>query len=161
MPEVFAFQFSTLHHLNERFVSLYQCIDHCRILSFYGLCQLIIDPCLLPRSPISYEACHRAISYMCLHFTEPLSLSSVARAVGMHPVTLSKLFADRLGLYFHSYLQYLRCSHALGLIRGGNATLTEVAYSAGFGSIRSFNRAFLAVYGKRPSDYRCEPNDNL
>ena len=122
------------------------------------LCHEISEKCgFVPCDTGDDEACHRAISYMCLHFTEPLSLSSVARAVGMHPVTLSKLFADRLGLYFHSYLQYLRCSHALGLIRGGNATLTEVAYSAGFGSIRSFNRAFLAVYGKRPSDYRCEP----
>jgi AraC-like DNA-binding protein len=122
------------------------------------LCHEIKEKCgFAPCDTGDDEACHRAISYMCLHFTEPLSLSSVARAVGMHPVTLSKLFADRLGLYFHSYLQYLRCSHALGLIRGGNATLTEVAYSAGFGSIRSFNRAFLAVYGKRPSDYRCEP----
>ena len=121
------------------------------------LCHEISEKCgFVPCDTGDDEACHRAISYMCLHFTEPLSLSSVARAVGMHPVTLSKLFADRLGLYFHSYLQYLRCSHALGLIRGGGATLTEVAYSAGFGSIRSFNRAFLTVYGKRPSDYRCE-----
>ena len=121
------------------------------------LCHEISENCgFVPCDPRDDDACRRAIDYMCLHFTEPLSLSSVARAVGLHPVTLSKLFTERLGIYFHSYLQYLRCSHALGLIRGGGATLTEVAYGAGFGSIRSFNRAFLEVYGKRPGDYRRE-----
>ena len=121
------------------------------------LCHEISEKCgFVPCDPRDDDACRRAIAYMCLHFTEPLSLFSVARAVGLHPVTLSKLFADRLGLYFHSYLQYLRASHALGLIRGGGRSLSEAAYRAGFGSIRSFNRAFLEVYGKRPSD--CRPN---
>ena len=102
------------------------------------------------------DICRDAVSYMWSHFTEPLSLATVAHAVGAHPVTLSKVLAARLGIHFHSYLQYLRCAHALGLIRTEVTPLTDIAYRSGFSSIRSFNRSFLTVYGKPPSAYRTE-----
>ena len=96
----------------------------------------------------------RAFEYMNAHFTENISLDSVARAVGIHPVALSKMFSGRMGVGFNDCIRYLRCCHAAHLIRCSDATFTEIAYSCGFGSVRSFNRTFKTVYGITPGEYR-------
>lgn len=130
--------------------------DHMAIQAVLApLCYEISEKCgFLPCEGRDNDTCRRVVTYMCANFEEPLTLSSVARAVGIHPVTLSKLLVAELGVHFHSYLQYLRSSHALRLILSGDATLSEIGYRSGFGSIRSFNRAFRTVYGKSPSDCR-------
>ena len=135
------------------------CMDEADLIAAQGvlapLCHAIRELCgFRPCEGREGDTCRLAVSYMCLHFKEALTLPAVAREVGMHPVTLSKLFAARFGLHFHEYLQYLRVSHALGLIRSGKGSIAEIAYASGFGSIRSFNRAFLSVYGRTPSECR-------
>lgn len=98
----------------------------------------------------------RVIDYIETHYTEDIDLERVAHAVGSHPVTVSKIFTKSTGVGFHYYLQYQRCSHAAYLLKNKNMSISEVAYESGFGSIRSFNRAFFAVYGLTPSQYRKE-----
>lgn len=97
---------------------------------------------------------YKTVAYINDHFTEDISLKSVAQAVGIHPVTLSKLFAEKFWNSFPSYLNYLRCSHAAVLLQTTGSTCSEIAYQAGFGSIRSFNRIFLTFYGATPTEFR-------
>jgi len=97
---------------------------------------------------------HKTIAYMNEHFTENISLATTAKAVGIHPVTLSRLFSHKFKSNFCAYLNYLRCSHAALLLTGSGASCTEIAYQSGFGSIRSFNRAFQSIYAISPSEYR-------
>lgn len=96
----------------------------------------------------------RALEYMSAHFTEELSLEKVAHAIGLHPVTLSKLFAKRGSIHFNFYLRYLRCSYAASLLKSQDTSVTEAAYAAGFGSVRSLHRAFREIYGASPLEYR-------
>jgi len=96
----------------------------------------------------------RSLEYVNGHFYEDTSLESVARAVGVHPVTLSKIFSRHTGVGFQRYLQYRRCEHAARLIKTTDASFSQIAYESGFGSIRSFNRAFQAVYGQTPTEYK-------
>ena len=119
------------------------------------LCYDILSGCLFERCERSREnSFTRAIEYMDAHFTEDVTLERVAHATGQHPVTLSKIFPKYSSMSFHHYLQYLRTSYAARLIQREEMTLTEIAYLSGFGSVRSFNRAFLSVYGMVPSRYR-------
>ena len=97
---------------------------------------------------------YKTVDYLSDHFTEEITLKSVAREVGIHPVTLSKLFADKFQNSFPSYLNYLRCSYAAVLLKTTNITCSEIAYQAGFGSIRSFNRIFFTFYGTTPTEFR-------
>ena len=123
------------------------------------LCYDILTGCHFERRERSFEnALTRAIEYMDAHFTEDVTLESVAHATGQHPVTLSKSFPRYSSMSFHQYLQYLRTSYAVRLIQREEMTLTEIAYLSGFGSVRSFNRAFLSVYGMVPSRYRESEN---
>lgn len=97
---------------------------------------------------------YSAIMYMNQHFTEDITLESVAKAVGVHPVTLSKSFSKKAGVSFNSHLNCLRCSYAAGIIKNKDLSIADIAYRSGFGSIRSFNRTFAKFYGQTPSSYR-------
>ena len=122
------------------------------------LCHEICTQCgFAPRALPPQDTFSRALDYIHTHFTEPLTAEQVARKVGLHPVTLSKGFRRSTGLPFNTYLNYLRCSHAAILLKSSGCTASEAAFTAGFGSIRSFNRAFIATYGVTPTEYRAAP----
>lgn len=95
-----------------------------------------------------------ALEYITKNFGSEITLEDVARVAGVHPVTLSKSFSQRTGTTFASFIKYTRARHAAELIRNEKLTFTEVAMQSGFGSVRSFNRAFLEVYGSTPTEYR-------
>lgn len=119
------------------------------------LCHDIYTCCRFePRRVIFGDTFARVIDYIETHFREEIDLESVARAVCSHPVTVSKIFSQHTGVGFHYYLQYQRCSHAAYLLKNRNMSVSEIAYDSGFGSIRSFNRAFSLVYGTTPTQYR-------
>lgn len=121
------------------------------------LCQSAYAQCRFsPRKQPLDDSAALLLDYINEHYTEDLSLQTVAKAVGIHPVTVSKIFSKRTGVSFHFHLQYLRCSYATRLLQGQNMTISEIAYEVGFGSTRSFNRAFQTIYGKTPSQYRAE-----
>ena len=101
------------------------------------------------------QTAFRILEYVNAHFREPLTLESVARAVKVHPVTVSRIFSHQVGGGFCYYLQYLRCSYAAKLIKTQDLSLSEIAYESGFHCIRSFNRAFLRLYRITPTEYKC------
>lgn len=117
----------------------------------YEICQ---NCDFVPRKTSLEDAVFVAAEYMNQHFVEDISLSSVAKAVGIHPVTLSKKFAEQTRTNFNMYLSFLRCSRAAVLIKSYDLTFAEVAYSSGFSSIRSFNRAFLSIFDMTPTQFK-------
>lgn len=121
------------------------------------LCRDIFNGCEFIKCRLQQrDSLRAAMEYMEKHFSEELDLETVSRAVGQHPSTLSKAFSSKTGIKFNFYLQYIRCSHAARLLQSSNMSITEAAYSSGFGSIRSFNRAFKSIYEVTPSEYRNE-----
>ena len=42
------------------------------------------------------------------------------------------------------------------MLRLGDESVTEIAYAVGFGTLRTFNRAFIKQLGCSPSEYRRE-----
>ena len=42
------------------------------------------------------------------------------------------------------------------LINGGDDSMTDIAFRAGFGSLRRFNAAFAELYGRSPSSLLAE-----
>lgn len=119
------------------------------------LCYDIVCGCEIKERKIPFdENAYRILEYINENFRNDLTLDTVARAVGIHPVTVSKIFTKQTGTGFSYYLQYVRCTYAAKLIKVKNLTLSEIAYESGFGCIRSFNRAFLNVYGITPTEYK-------
>ena len=98
---------------------------------------------------------YRALEYMIEHSSEHLTRETVAKAIGVHPVTLSNCFSKNAHINnFNAALNQMRCSQAAMMIRRDDKTITEIAFATGFGSIRSFNRAFLEIYQVTPNEFR-------
>ena len=102
------------------------------------------------------DALYRVLKYIDEHFTENISLSSVAAALGIHPVSVSRIMSASTGTTFNKHLQSTRCLFAERLIRQGELSFSEISYEAGFGSIRSFNRVFFEIHGLTPGEYKRE-----
>ena len=83
---------------------------------------------------------------------QDMSLSAVAKKLGIHKTTLSKRFSNYGKMTFTESVQYIRVCKAAYLLRQ-NITISAAADFAGFHCIRSFNRVFRKVTGCTPSDY--------
>lgn len=85
-----------------------------------------------------------------------LSVGAIARNQGVSPRYVQRLFeAD--GRTFSEFLRDSRLDLALGLLRGADpksASISTIAYEAGFNDLSNFNRSFRRRFGMTPSDMR-------
>ena len=96
----------------------------------------------------------RAMEYIAENCTLPITLEEVAATIHLTPSYFSKLFAEINGSGFVKYLTEQRVEHAKLLLTTTNDTVTDIAFASGFGSFSSFSRAFRAVVGVTPNEYR-------
>ena len=126
----------------------------------YPLCQEFWSKCgfEIAQEPVEKEIFTRALLHIGWNFrTEDVSLLAVAKILGVHPGYLSRVFHQCCGVHFTKYVNILRCYFAIRLLHEKpELSVSEVALEAGFGSVRSFNREFHAVYGMTPREKRKE-----
>jgi len=87
-------------------------------------------------------------------FSERLSLTNMAKAVGVHPVYLSSEFRRHYGTTIGEYVRQLRIESACYKLSSSDLPLVEVALSAGFASQSHFSRIFKRLTGMTPAQYR-------
>ena len=109
---------------------------------------------MVDRTSAATDASYDVLKYLADHFTEPVTLDSVSRALCVSKSYLSHTFSRQLGANFRTYVNTLRLDFACSLLRGADRTVTQIAYESGFESQRTFNRAFSQQYGMTPSRYR-------
>ena len=105
---------------------------------------------LIKRKKVSSDICQDISDYLNTHFTEELSLPQLANALGYSKYHISHIFKEKFGCSYNDYLKRLRAEHAMGLLTHSGMTVTEICFSSGFSSLRSFYRAFHEVYGVAP-----------
>ena len=57
------------------------------------------------------------------------------------------------GMYSLTVVEVYVSCYAVELLTESNMSITQIAFSLGFGTIRSFNRAFRQETGMSPRDY--------
>ncbi len=87
-------------------------------------------------------------------FAEPLTLSEMAREVGVHPVTLAREFRRYYRSTIGEMARHERIEFACREILKPDAKLTDVAISAGFYDQSHFAKTFKRIMGVTPSQYR-------
>ncbi len=98
-----------------------------------------------------------AKDYIAQHYAEPdLEVTSVAEKLSLHPVYLSRLMKQELGMPFARYLTQVRISRALELMVQPNAKVWQIAEKVGYRSANQFSAAFKRILGVSPADYRIE-----
>src|SRR5690606_18534317 len=96
----------------------------------------------------------RVLAHLWEHFTEPVNRASVARACGVRPEAVSRMFQQATGESFTTNLSKLRLGHALELMQSTSLSLAEIATRSGFDSYRTFARTFVPHHGQSPTSYR-------
>ncbi|WP_300064007.1 helix-turn-helix domain-containing protein [uncultured Roseobacter sp.] len=82
------------------------------------------------------------------------SVEELAERLGVGARHLSRLFADHVGATPLQTAQTLRIGRAKRLLDETDLPITDIAFKAGFGSVRSFNAAFQKLYCRPPSSIR-------
>lgn len=88
------------------------------------------------------------------HYTEEISLKKAARIAGLEKKYFSSFFHRKVGVGFKDWLTHLRVARAMDLLKAEDYTISEVAYSAGFKDIRTFERAFKKYTKRTPRDFK-------
>ncbi len=95
----------------------------------------------------------KIIEYCTEHFSEQIKLTDVASEFGYTPSYFSDIFSEKIKGGFSKFINTLRVEEAKKLLLGETG-MSDIAYSCGFGSIRTFNRVFKEQTGKTPREYR-------
>ena len=83
----------------------------------------------------------------------------LAEKLGMTSRHLRRLFVQHLGVTPAAVESARRVHLAKGLIHDTRLPMTTIALAAGYGSLRRFNEAFLALFGRPPSTLRREARE--
>lgn len=94
------------------------------------------------------------ISYLDEHYTEKLSLRTLADELHINYYYLSHFFKDTAGISFQDYLNNLRVGKSLPLLAEADSSITDVALNSGFPNIKAYTKAFRDKFGILPSIYR-------
>jgi AraC-like DNA-binding protein len=105
-------------------------------------------------SPAQEEKIDAVIAFIDLNFTSDITRESLAEQFDMNPDYLGKLFKSARGRKIGDYITELRVSEAADKIRNTDAHIIDIAYSVGFESLRTFNRAFQKIMTLAPTEYR-------
>ncbi len=107
------------------------------------------------------EGSHQSLSKMtqaCAYISENceqvITLDNIAEQFGFSSYYFSRLFKSATGYNFTEYLTLQRVKRAQLFLADSDMNITEIAFSSGFKSISSFNRAFRQFRGCAPRDYR-------
>ena len=101
-----------------------------------------------------HSATAAAADYLCAHYKESLSLSSLSKAVGYTPQYLSAVFAKDTGMSLSTFLQRLRVEEACKLLSGTDMRLSDIAETVGYSDAKHFSRVFHKHKGFSPREFR-------
>lgn len=88
------------------------------------------------------------------------TLAEAAQRANMSPSYFSAKFKKTAGVSFVEYIARLRMEKAKVLLGNPSARISDVAFSAGFGSIARFNKIFRKLAGVSPTEYRASLRSN-
>lgn len=99
-----------------------------------------------------HDSIKNLMNYCSENYTETLTLDSVSKELHLSKYYISHIFKERMNIGFTDFINSLRTEHACELLKK-DVSITDVAFSSGFSSIRTFNRVFLENMGMTPRDY--------
>jgi AraC family transcriptional regulator, regulatory protein of adaptative response / methylated-DNA-[protein]-cysteine methyltransferase len=98
----------------------------------------------------------RAIRMIEAGFLDSHTVRTLADQLGIGPRHLARLFRTHVGATPRDVAGTRRVQAAKRLVSDTDRPLSDIAFDAGFGSIRRFNDAFRKLYKRPPSSFRRE-----
>lgn len=115
-------------------------------LSEYTCAKLFIRP--------SYPAILRKILlYIQIHYTEPLTLTSLAVRFGVSKSYVARLFRTCLSTTVSAYIHSVKMQHAAEMLKLSALNVSEIAEYLGYSNVYYFSRLFKKYYFVSPSKF--------
>lgn len=103
-------------------------------------------------SPENQDTIKNVLIYCMEKYTEPLSLERMSKELHLNKYYISHIFRERMNISYKDFINTLRVEHACDLL-GKGCSITNIAYNAGFSSVRTFNRVFAKHLDMTPKEY--------
>lgn len=103
-------------------------------------------------------AIHRALAFIEVKLTEPVTLAAIARRAGFSLWHFQRIFAAYTGETLAAYLRRRRLSVAVTEIRNTRRRILDIALDYQFETHAAFSRAFKATLHAAPGTFRREPH---
>lgn len=92
--------------------------------------------------------------YLDRHYTEPLTLDSIAQAMGVSKYHLDRVFLTGAGCTPMQYITRRRIARAQVLLASTDQSVQRIALQCGYNSYTYFTSVFRKAVGKSPREYR-------
>lgn len=92
--------------------------------------------------------------YIRQHYSENITLNSLAEQFFLHPNYLSRLFKEKTGKNFVEYLTEIRMEKVKELLKISDCKIVEICAMAGYDNPRYFSKVFRQYTGMTPREYR-------
>ncbi|MDR0732129.1 MAG: helix-turn-helix domain-containing protein [Treponema sp.] len=93
------------------------------------------------------------VRFIVQHYSEPLSVHSLADKLNLNPAYFGALFKQETGETVHQYIAKIRIRNAQNILNAGGHRVCEVAEQCGYCDSYHFYKQFKAITGKPPSTY--------
>ncbi len=136
----------------------YNVTDKAEIRYFKALFHAIFEEYIQKVEKLSDHVVDNALVSVLLyvkeHFKENIDRTSIANALGYHPVYISQCINSIPNLNLRKLLNSTRVEYAKGLLLRTDMKMIDVALECGFSGERSFYRAFGDIIRMTPGEYR-------
>ena len=101
-----------------------------------------------------FEKISQIADYVSRNFSDPLTVADIAKTIGMHPTSATKLFKKICGMNLMHYITQHRIFHAQRLLSSTDMKILDVALESGYQSASRFYAAFKEFCGVSPQEFR-------
>lgn len=106
------------------------------------------------QSPLINEKIQKAVEYIDQNYAYEISREGLASHIGLHHDNLGRYFKLYQGKKMSDYINELRIKEAARKLRETDEKIIDIAFSVGFGSLRTFNKSFREIMKISPAYYR-------
>jgi len=112
------------------------------------------QPSIIEESFSYYERLGRVRQYVESHLSDGVTSSAAAVVACLEPSYFSCYFRQRVGIGFTQWVRQRQIKTAQRLLEERDCVISEVAFTAGFRSVRTFERWFQRFVGVTPLDFK-------
>lgn len=94
------------------------------------------------------------LDYIDRNYDQPLKLETLAKLFGYNRSYLGRLFTQKTGISFNSYLEQTRIRQAAVLLKTTDEKVYEIAAKTGHKSVDYFHTKFKKIMNMSPAEYR-------
>jgi AraC-like DNA-binding protein len=145
--------YSLNQHYFESILTLYDYAEIEKVIHA-AITRFVAEVHAIRARELEHPAVGRAEAFVIQNVGNPLSLSVVAKAIGLSAAYLSRLFRAHRGVTLTEFINRERVDAAKSLLKDPGMSVGAAAFNAGFGSVQHFNRVFKSVAGCTPTQYR-------